>query len=336
MNYQQLTILLILSSSTLFAQPQQRPLTNDSLISVHDPVIIRQDSTYYIFCTGQGISSFSSPDMKHWKPLKPIFNQAPQWAVAAVPAFKGHIWAPDISFHNGLYYLYYAVSAFGKNTSCIGLATNKTLNPADKDFNWIDHGKVIQSVPGRDMWNAIDPNLVIDENQTSWLSFGSFWNGIKLVKLDNTLTAVTQPEEWYTIAARKRDMILPDSVAGDAAIEAPFIYKHAKYYYLFVSFDYCCRGEKSTYKMVVGRSEKVMGPYTDKDGVPMNLGGGSVLLGGDKNWHGVGHNAVAGFNGTDYLIFHAYDAADKGRSKLRIEKLVWVNEWPVVRTTPNP
>jgi arabinan endo-1,5-alpha-L-arabinosidase len=336
MNYQQLTILLILSSSTLFAHPQQRPLTNDSLISVHDPVIIKQDSTYYIFCTGQGISSFSSPDMKHWKPLKPVFNQAPQWAVNAIPGFKGHIWAPDISFHNGLYYLFYAVSAFGKNTSCIGLATNKTLNPADNDFNWIDHGKVIQSVPGRDMWNAIDPNLVIDENQTSWLSFGSFWNGIKLVKLDNTLTAVTQPEEWYNIAARKRDMILPDSVAGDAAIEAPFIYKHAKYYYLFVSFDYCCRGEKSTYKMVAGRSEKVMGPYTDKDGVPMNLGGGSVILEGDKNWHGVGHNAVAGFNGTDYLIFHAYDAADRGRSKLRIEKLVWVNEWPVVRTTLIP
>jgi arabinan endo-1,5-alpha-L-arabinosidase len=274
--------------------------------------------------------------MKHWKPLKPVFNKAPQWAVEAIPGFKGHIWAPDISFHNGLYYLYYAVSAFGKNTSCIGLATNKTLNPADKDFNWIDHGKVIQSVPGRDMWNAIDPNLVIDENQTSWLSFGSFWNGIKLVRLDNTLTAISKPEEWYTIASRKRDMILPDSVAGDAAIEAPFIYKHAKYYYLFVSFDYCCRGEKSTYKMVVGRSEKVMGPYTDKDGVPMNLGGGSVLLEGDKNWHGVGHNAVAGFNGTDYLIFHAYDAADRGRSKLRIEKLVWVNEWPVVRTTPIP
>ena len=297
---------------------------------VHDPVIIRQDSTYYIFCTGQGITGFSSTDMKHWKQLKPVFDKAPQWAVDAIPSFKGHIWAPDISFHNGQYYLYYAVSAFGKNTSCIGLATNKTLDPSAKNFKWIDHGKLIQSVPGRDMWNAIDPNLILDENKTPWLAFGSFWNGMKLVKLDSSLSAIAQPEEWYTIAARKREYILPDSVAGDAAIEAPFIYRHGKYFYLFVSFDYCCRGEKSTYKMMVGRSEKVMGPYADRDGVPMNLGGGSTVLEGDKDWFGVGHNAVAGFNGTDYLIFHGYDAADNSRSKLRIEKISWQNDWPVI------
>jgi arabinan endo-1,5-alpha-L-arabinosidase len=268
--------------------------------------------------------------MKHWKPLRPVFDKAPQWAVDAIPSFRGHIWAPDISYHNGQFYLYYAVSAFGKNTSCIGLATNKTLDPSSEKFKWIDHGKVVQSVPGRDMWNAIDPNLILDENNTPWLAFGSFWNGIKLVKMDSALTAFAQPEEWYTVASRKRDFILPDSVAGDAAIEAPFIYRHGKYFYLFVSFDYCCRGEKSTYKMMVGRSEKVMGPYADRDGVPMNLGGGSTVLEGDKNWYGVGHNAAANFNGTDYLIFHGYDAADNGRSKLRIEKIGWFNDWPVV------
>ena len=325
-------LFLILQSCNLFAQA--KPFINDTLISVHDPVLIRQDSMYYIFCTGQGITAFSSQDMKHWKQLKPVFDKAPQWAVDAIPSFRGHIWAPDISYHNGQFYLYYAVSAFGKNTSCIGLATNKTLDPSAKNFKWIDHGKVIQSVPGRDMWNAIDPNLIVDENKTPWLAFGSFWNGMKLVKLDSTLSAVAQPEEWYTIAARKRDYILPDSVAGDAAIEAPFIYQHGKYFYLFVSFDYCCRGEKSTYKMMVGRSEKVIGPYADRDGVPMNLGGGSMVLEGDKNWHGVGHNAVANFNGTDYLIFHGYDAADNGRSKLRTEKIGWLNEWPVVGWKP--
>ena len=323
-----LLLPLVLLTCNLFAQV--KPLLNDSLISVHDPVIIKQDSTYYIFCTGQGIAGFSSADRKHWKQLKPVFDKAPAWAVTEIPSFKGHIWAPDISFHNGQYYLYYAVSAFGKNTSCIGLATNPTLDPLAKNFKWTDHGKVIQSVPNRDMWNAIDPNLILDENKIPWLSFGSFWNGMKLVKLDSTLTAVAKPEEWYTIAARKRDFTLPDSLAGDAAIEAPFIYKHGNFYYLFVSFDYCCRGEKSTYKMVMGRSEKVMGPYKDKEGVLLNQGGGSILLEGDKNWYGVGHNAVAAFDNIDYLIFHAYDASDKGRSKLRIEKLIWINDWPVV------
>lgn len=297
---------------------------------VHDPVMIRQDNMYYLFCTGFGITVFSSADMKKWKVEKPVFNKAPQWAVDAIPGFNGHIWAPDISYHNGQYYLYYAVSAFGKNTSAIGVATNKTLNTASPDFKWTDHGKVVQSVPGRDLWNAIDPNLITDENDIPWLTFGSFWNGMKLVKLNNNLTAVAQPETWYTVAARKRDFILPDSVAGDAAIEAPFIFRKGKYFYLFVSWDYCCRGEKSTYKVVVGRSEKVYGPYLDKDGVSMNLGGGSLVAEGDKDWFGAGHNGTYTFNGVDYLIFHGYDAADKGRPKLRIEKLSWNNEWPAI------
>ena len=259
-----------------------------------------------------------------------MFAKAPEWAVQTILGFKGHIWAPDISFHNGQYYLYYAVSAFGKNTSAIGVATNKTLDTTSKDFKWVDHGKVIQSVPNRDMWNAIDPNLIVDEKGTPWLTFGSFWNGIKLVKLNNDLLSIAQPEEWYSVASRPRNYILPDSVAGDAAIEGPFIFKKDNYYYLFVSFDYCCRGPKSTYKMMVGRSEHVYGPYMDRDGVPMNVGGGSLVLEGDTNWHGVGHNAVANLNGTDYLIFHGYDAHDNGKSKLRIEKLVWFNGWPFV------
>ena len=306
----------------------------DTSISVHDPVIIRQDSNYYIFCTGFGISVFSSTDMKHWKKEQPVFAAPPQWAVQEIPGFRGHIWAPDISYHNGEYYLYYAVSAFGKNTSAIGVATNKTLDPSSKNFNWIDHGKVIESVPGRDMWNAIDPNLIVAENEP-WLVFGSFWNGMKLVKLDTSFTKPAAPAKWFTVASRQRNYILPDSVAGDAAIEGPFIYKKDNYYYLFVSFDYCCRGEKSTYKMMVGRSEKVYGPYIDKDGVPMNLGGGSLVLEGDKNWNGVGHNAVANFNGIDYLVFHGYDANDNGKPKLRIEKLDWINGWPVVARQRN-
>lgn len=325
-----LWLVPLLFNLALIAQTATTANLDDSLIPVHDPVIIRQQNTYYIFCTGQGITVYASTDMKHWKRGKPVFDKAPEWAVKAIPGFKGHIWAPDISFHNGLYYLYYSVSAFGKNTSCIGLATNPSLDPTTADFRWSDHGKVIQSVPGRDMWNAIDPNLASDEKNQPWLVFGSFWNGIKLVKLDSNRSAIAQPEQWYTVASRKRDAVLPDSAAGDAAIEAPFIYKHGSYYYLFVSFDYCCRGEKSTYKIMVGRSEKLAGPYVDREGVPMNLGGGSLVLEGDKNWHGVGHNAVAGFEGTDYLVFHGYDAADRGRSKLRIEKISWLNNWPVI------
>jgi arabinan endo-1,5-alpha-L-arabinosidase len=304
-------------------------LANAQNILVHDPVMIRQDSTYHLFCTGFGISNWSSVDMKTWKPEKPVFAAAPGWAVKAIPEFKGHIWAPDISFYKGQYYLFYSVSAFGKNTSCIGLASNVTLNTSDPAFHWTDHGKVIQSVPGRDDWNAIDPNLIVDEQGTPWLTFGSFWSGIKLVKLNDHLTGVAQPEEWRGLAKRPRDFETDEREAGNGAIEAPFIYKHDKYYFLFVSFDFCCRGNESTYKIMTGRSENVTGPYLDGNGKPMAQGGGTLVLGGNENYHGLGHNAVCHFDGKDYIVFHAYDAKDGGKPKLIIRELRWnSNDWP--------
>jgi arabinan endo-1,5-alpha-L-arabinosidase len=318
--------IIVLISFTLCAQ-----FCAAQDIVVHDPVMIKQDDTYFLFYTGFGISVSSSTDMKTWTKQKPVFDVPPTWAVNAVPGFKGHIWAPDISFHNGEYYLYYSISAFGKNTSCIGLATNVTLNVADKNYKWIDHGKVIESIPGRDLWNAIDPNLIMDDSSEPWLVFGSFWQGIKLVKMNLDLDRIAEPQQWYTLASRPRDFKVDERDAGEAAIEAPFIFRKNNYYYLFVSFDYCCRGAESTYKIMVGRSEKIQGPYLDSAGMPMHAGGGSVVLQGNKHWAGVGHCAAYTFNDTDYLIFHAYDMNDGGKPKFKLRKMTWNNlGWPEV------
>ncbi len=310
-----------------------------SRIGVHDPVMIKQDDTYYLFNTGRGVSVWSSTDLKDWKREKPVFDGPPQWAVDAVPTYKGHTWAPDISFHEGQYYLYYSVSAFGKNTSSIGLATNKTLHPDDPDFKWVDHGEIIRSVPNVTNWNAIDPNLILNEEGTPYLFFGSFWDGLQIVRLMDDLASRYPGEEPVTIASRKKKRIAenPPAVdnnpvdAGGNAIEAPFVFKKGDYYYLFASIDYCCKGPESTYKMIYGRSPEIVGPYYDKEGEDLLFGGGTILMEGNEEWHGVGHNAVVHEDGNDYLIFHAYDAEDNGRSKLRIFTLAWdKNEWPVV------
>ena len=298
---------------------------------VHDPVMIKQGNTYYLFCTGMGISVHSSTDLVTWKKEKAVFDAPPAWAIEAVAGFKGHIWAPDISFHNGEYYLYYSISAFGKNTSCIGLATNKTLNRLDKEFKWTDHGKVIESIPGRDLWNAIDPNLVVDYQQRPWLTFGSFWSGMKLVRLNDNRRELALPQEWYTVSKRPRDFRVEDREPGEGAVEAPFIFKKNGLYYLFVSFDFCCRGADSNYKVMVGRADKIAGPYRDKNGNRLDEGGGSLVVEGNKDWAGVGHNSVYNFDGQDYLVFHAYDVSDNGKPKLKMEKLQWdENGWPVV------
>ncbi len=299
-------------------------------IRVHDPVMIKEGDTYYLFCTGRGISMFSSKDMENWNEESPIFDRAPEWTKKAVLDFRGHFWAPDISYHDGTYFLYYSVSSFAKNTSAIGLVTNTTLNPKDPDYKWEDQGMILQSVPNRDLWNAIDPNIIVDEEGYPWMSFGSFWQGLKLVKLIPNRDALAQPEEWHTIAKRERTDFLDDKDPGDAALEAPFIFKKDSMYYLFVSWDYCCRGENSTYKVVVGRSESVTGPYLDKDGKRMDQGGGSLVIEGDENWAGVGHNSAYTFDEKDYLVFHAYDMSDRGAPKLKIAEMTWDAEgWPI-------
>jgi len=291
-------------------------------IPAHDPVMVRQDSIYYLFTTGRGISVWSSRDREHWKAEKRVFDTAPKWALDSVKGFNNHIWAPDVSFYNGKYYLYYSVSMFGKNTSCIGLATNTTLHPDDPAYQWIDQGLVIQSVPGHTNWNAIDPNLILGKDGTPYLAFGSFWEGIKMVRLKKDGRQPDEPlDQLQTLARRAK------TVSGNP-IEAPFIFRKGNYYYLFSSIDYCCKGAESTYKMIVGRSENVLGPYLDAAGLPLKEGGGTLLLQGNGDWHGVGHNAVCTFEGQDYLVFHGYDAQDGGRAKLLLRPLKWEKGWP--------
>ncbi len=298
--------------------------------SIHDPAMAKEDGIYYLFSSGPGITFYTSEDMTNWSLGGRVFPGEPSWAKSVTRRFDGREWAPDISRHDGEYYLYYAVSAPGKNDSAIGLTINKTLDPASPEYKWKDQGIVLRSIAGRDLWNAIDPNIIVDGKGTPWMDFGSFWDGIKLVKLAPGWKTIAEPQEWYAIAKRDRSILEDDRDPGPAQIEGPFIFKKGDYYYLFVSWGLCCRGKDSTYKIMVGRSKDVRGPYWDKDGIGLAEGGGSLLLAGDKNWAGQGGCSVYTFDGKDYLVFHAYEMADNGLQKLRIARLEWdENGWPV-------
>ena len=114
---------------------------------VHDPHIIREGDSYYIFSTGPGIPIRRSKDLFRWQVIGRVFDEVPRWARDAVPGVRS-LWAPDISHFNGEFRLYYSISTFGRNRSCIGLATNKTLDPQSKDYRWVDHGKVMMDGGG--------------------------------------------------------------------------------------------------------------------------------------------------------------------------------------------
>jgi arabinan endo-1,5-alpha-L-arabinosidase len=288
-----------------------------SITNVHDPTMIRQGSTYYIISTGSVIPYRCSPDMLTWDVCGQVFTANPAWAVEAIPGVKD-LWAPDIVFHKGIYYLYYSASTFGSNRSAIGLATNTTLDPASPDYRWADQGEVISSQKS-DNYNAIDPNLTFDRDGQPWLVLGSFWSGIKMVKVDPATMKPAAGETLLSLATN------PPSTA----IEGAFITRRGNFYYLFVSHDFCCRGAQSTYNIRVGRAAEITGPYLDRDGRAMGQGGGTLVLQSGERWRGPGHNSIYIEDGCYYMVHHAYDAQANGTPTLRMVLLAWdADGWP--------
>jgi arabinan endo-1,5-alpha-L-arabinosidase len=300
-----------------------------SIERIHDPVMAKDGDTYYVFSTGSRIAVICSKDMVNWERCYRIFDYLPGWVIKAVHGV-GDLWAPDISYHDGKWQVYYSGSTFGSRDSVIGLATNATLDPTSPDYAWVDEGEVLRTRNGDD-WNAIDPNFVLDTEGQPWLAFGSFWSGIKLAKLDPATRKPAADADIISLASRRGS---PDNTE---AIEGAFIIRHGEYYYLFASFDACCQGAQSTYNVRVGRSAEITGPYVDRDGVPMMQGGGTQITGAYERWRGPGHNGIFSENGMDWLVYHAYDANQGGISKLRIEPIEWDDEgWPHVASYTGP
>lgn len=298
-------------AATVYPNPQ--PVTGST--GVHDPSVVNTPSgTYIVAATGNNLALKTSTDRIAWRSAGVVWPNGAPWTLTYT-AGSATLWAPDISFHNGQYYLYYAASTFGSQHSGIFLATS----PTGASGSWTDRGLVIESTSAVN-YNAIDPNLVVDAQNQWWLTFGSFWTGIKLIRLD----PATGKRSTSDTAVRA----LAQRPTSDDAIEAPFIFRHAGLYYLFVSFDRCCLGAQSTYRVMVGRSASITGPYVDRSGVALTAGGGTEIMAGHGSIHGPGHEAVITDATSDILVYHYY--ADSGASFLGINGLGWDSAgWPV-------
>lgn len=325
-------ILIVFSTNSQGKDDRQNEfITNMPM--VHDPVMAYEDSVYYIYSTGIGLQMMTSQDFRTWTVSpRPLMSVIPAWTRDSVPGFRNHVWAPDVIRWHGRWHIAYSCSTFGRNSSAIGLISKNSLS---ENTVWQDEGAIVCSREGRNNWNAIDPNFVIDNDDQPWLTFGSFWDGIQIVRLDTTLH-ILKGEKPVTIARRfpingmSTDLNPIPKDAGINAIEAPFIFRHGNFYYLFVSWDYCCQGEKSTYRVAVGRSLNINGPYLDNKGQAMIDGGGMVLIEGDKKiFAALGHCAVYHFTHKDLFICHGYSIKQKGAPLLVRKTITWSTDgWP--------
>jgi arabinan endo-1,5-alpha-L-arabinosidase len=325
------------TASLLLVIAAAGPLTNYEFTGdtspVHDPSIIRQGSTYYVFSTdassneGGFIPIRCSTDKIAWSACGYVFTALPSWIAAAVPQAT-LIWAPDISYFDGTYHVYYAVSSFGSNVSAIGLATNTTLDSTDPSYSWVDQGLILQSSSSDD-FNAIDPNILLDASASVWLTYGSFWSGIFQQQIDPATGQIQGGSATYHLAERA------SGIANDPIEGASLVYENG-YYYLFVSWDYCCEANpaQSDYKIVVGRGTSPNGPFLDQSGVDMAAGGGTILLQGDATWAGPGgQTAYIDPTDGDLIVFHALLLSQNGLDDLFVRSLSWVDDWPVIGTS---
>jgi arabinan endo-1,5-alpha-L-arabinosidase len=285
-----------------------RTSTTHLNIGVHDPSMIWDGHLYYLFATGGTLDVRTSPDMLAWTNAGNVFSSVPAWIGTGIGSAPTDLWAPDVSYFNGQFHVYYAGSMFSSNDSVIGLATTASLSSP----SWRDQGMVVESTT-RDDFNAIDPNLSFDENCTPWLAFGSFWSGIKLRQIDPTSGRLaTNNTTTYSLASR-----------NGGAIEAASIVLHNGYYYLFVSFDLCCKGVDSTYRTMVGRASQITGPYTDKAGNDMMTGAAEQILATSGRYIGPG-GGTAWTNGDTYLyVYHYYDGDNNGAPELQVRPIVF-------------
>jgi len=297
--------------------------TEHRAIGTHDPSLIRVANTFYLFSTGGLLSVRSSTDLAKWSNAGAIFSALPAWIKTALGQSITDLWAPDVSFVNGTYRVYYAGSVFGSNHSVIGLATNTTLDRQNSAYKWVDQGLVIESNASgaKDDWNAIDPNAITDADGNWWLVFGSFWSGIKLRRLDDATGKLSAVDtKLYGLASHS------------GGIEAPSIVSHNGYYYLFVSFDTCCKGVDSTYRTMVGRASAITGPYTDAAGKAMLQGNALQLLAKDGRYIGPGGGTAFRDGDRYFYAYHYYDGEMNGASELMLRPIEWQNDWPELGT----
>ncbi|MGQ1890233.1 family 43 glycosylhydrolase [Thermophagus sp. OGC60D27] len=278
--------------------------------SMPDPSIIKgRDGNYYLYATEdiRNTPICKSEDLVSWELIGTAFSEETR------PDFEpnGGLWAPDINYINDQYVLYYSMSVWGGGNTCgIGVAT--AASPQGP-FN--DQGKLFRSNE-IGVHNSIDP-FYIEEDGKKYLFWGSFF-GIYAIELTDDGLSLKYKAEKKQIAG--------------TAFEGVYIHKKDNYYYMFASVGSCCEGVNSTYHLVVGRSESLLGPYVDKEGKDMMDNGYEVVIGSNEKFVGNGHcsEIIQDNEGVDWILYHGIEVENPVGRVLLLDQVHWENGWPTV------
>lgn len=289
---------------------------------VADPSIIycSEDNCYYIISTGGRI--LKSKNMVYWYPRGFTFDAYPSWGTPGAG-----LWAPDIQYINGQYVMYYSLSTWNDFNPGIGVAT-----APHPEGPWKDEGKLFKSLE-IGVNNSIDPMVFVDFDGKVYMIWGSM-RGNYIVELTSDGLHL---KDGIGIANSKKIRVagLDTSYPWNIdTYEGSYIIYENGFYYLFLSMGTCCNGLNSTYKVVVGRSKKITGPYLDDKGVELTTpGSGKVVLDKGDYFVGSGHNSVIkDHNGEYFIYYHTYSLDHQQYRILAMDHMYFdENGWPCIK-----
>ena len=292
--------------------------------SVADPTVIRTDEGFYLYATQTNsywIPIYFSKDLVNWEFKRSAFRKATRPTEDVLPG-GGAFWAPEIRYINGKYVLYFSWAKWGDGSiSYTAVATSDS--PVGDFLN--AKPLLITDDFGS---NCID-QFYYEEDGKKYMFVGSF-NGIYVTELTDDGLSVKRGADGKPV--------LKKQVCG-RAFEGTNIYKKGKYYFLFASINNCCpnNGMDSKYKVVVGRSENLLGPYVDRKGKDMLDNSWELVLEGDgETFFGPGHNSIIipDDAGTDWMIYHSYvkENGTVGGRLGMLDRIVWsADGWPTIK-----
>jgi arabinan endo-1,5-alpha-L-arabinosidase len=284
------------------------------------------------------IPMYRSLDLVRWEYQGDAFAGPPSYAAPGA-----HLWAPDVRYFNGKYYLYYVVTAttFPSGGSAIGVATS-----AQPTGPWVPANQpAVEPHPGPGTNGAprscFDPEIVFTPDGKQYVFFGSYFGGVAARTLSaDGLSSDPTSEVQITIPNR---------------YEGVNVVQHDGYYYLLGSATNCCDGPLTGYAVFAGRSTDPLGPYVDRDGnllLSGRVGGTPVLTQNGNRWVGPGGEyTIHDFAGQDWLVYHAIDendpfftnpdgsvqnTVDTQKRPVLIDRLDWIDGWPIVRGGRGP
>ncbi|QLG42461.1 MULTISPECIES: glycoside hydrolase family 43 protein [unclassified Paenibacillus] len=247
-------------------------ITNPILRGFHpDPSICRAGEDYYIatstFEWFPGVRIQHSRDLVHWRPIASPLTRVTQLNMEG-NINSGGVWAPCLSYDNGLFYLIYTdvksrVGAF-KDTH------NYLVTATDIEGPWSEPVYLNSS--------GFDPSLFHDEDGRKWL-VNMIWDHRKG---KNRFAGIVLQE--YSV--REQQMVGPavNIFKGTelGLTEAPHLYKHKDYYYLITAEG----GTGYEHAVTVSRSRTLQGPYEVDPDSPILTSYGRPELDLQKAGHG--------------------------------------------------